>query len=172
MSTPILSGPECASRKSYAKTYAPPHHPNDSPINGGASMALSGGLFTNIPPPMPATSTTMLGPQCSQSLASSPTINLHNRHHRQPPGDSSSGDGDNASASGGGERGERAERGGGGHSQFGCKNPNKLFGVSPSDIDKYSRVVFPVCFICFNLMYWIIYLHISFEKIEGLIKVN
>ncbi|XP_054166199.1 gamma-aminobutyric acid receptor subunit beta-like [Oppia nitens] len=44
---------------------------------------------------------------------------------------------------------------------FGCKNPNKLFGVSPSDIDKYSRVVFPVCFICFNFMYWIIYLHIS-----------
>nr|WJY55639.1 GABA receptor subunit [Neoseiulus californicus] len=42
-----------------------------------------------------------------------------------------------------------------------CKNPNKLFGVSPSDIDGYSRVVFPVCFVCFNLMYWIIYLHIS-----------
>lgn len=42
-----------------------------------------------------------------------------------------------------------------------CKNTNKLFGVSPSDIDKYSRVVFPVCFVCFNLMYWIIYLHIS-----------
>lgn len=42
-----------------------------------------------------------------------------------------------------------------------CKNPNKLFGVGPSDIDKYSRVVFPVCFVCFGLMYWIIYLHIS-----------
>lgn len=42
-----------------------------------------------------------------------------------------------------------------------CKNPNKLLGVSPSDIDKYSRVIFPVCFVCFNLMYWIIYLHIS-----------
>ncbi|XP_013792656.1 gamma-aminobutyric acid receptor subunit beta-like [Limulus polyphemus] len=42
-----------------------------------------------------------------------------------------------------------------------CKNINTLYGVSPSDIDKYSRVVFPVCFVCFNLMYWIIYLHIS-----------
>ncbi|UYV84108.1 hypothetical protein LAZ67_X001200 [Cordylochernes scorpioides] len=42
-------------------------------------------------------------------------------------------------------------------------NTNKLFGVSPSDIDKYSRVVFPVCFVCFNLMYWIIYLYISDE---------
>lgn len=41
------------------------------------------------------------------------------------------------------------------------QNMNELFGVSPSDIDKYSRVVFPVCFICFNLMYWMIYLHIS-----------
>uniref|UniRef100_A0AAN0LW25 Gamma-aminobutyric acid receptor subunit beta n=1 Tax=Polyphagotarsonemus latus TaxID=1204166 RepID=A0AAN0LW25_9ACAR len=42
-----------------------------------------------------------------------------------------------------------------------CKNPNKICGLSPSDIDKYSRVIFPVCFICFNLMYWVIYLHIS-----------
>ena len=41
------------------------------------------------------------------------------------------------------------------------KHLNELFGVSPSDIDKYSRVVFPVCFVCFNLMYWMIYLHIS-----------
>lgn len=41
------------------------------------------------------------------------------------------------------------------------KDLNKLYGFTPSDIDKYSRVVFPVCFICFNLMYWIIYLHIS-----------
>lgn len=40
------------------------------------------------------------------------------------------------------------------------KNLNKMFGVSSSDIDKYSRVVFPVCFVCFNLMYWIIYMHI------------
>lgn len=43
----------------------------------------------------------------------------------------------------------------------GAKNHNTLFGVCPSDIDKYSRVVFPVCFLCFNLMYWIIYMHIS-----------
>lgn len=44
------------------------------------------------------------------------------------------------------------------------QNPNKLCGVSPSDIDKYSRVVFPVCFVCFNLMYWVIYMRISDVK--------
>lgn len=51
----------------------------------------------------------------------------------------------------------------------GPKNPNTIFGVCPSDIDKYSRVVFPVCFLCFNLMYWIIYMHISdFLSEEGI----
>ncbi|XP_035215371.1 gamma-aminobutyric acid receptor subunit beta-like isoform X3 [Stegodyphus dumicola] len=44
--------------------------------------------------------------------------------------------------------------------------PSTLCGVTPSDIDKYSRVVFPVCFVCFNLMYWIIYLHISDVLVE------
>ena len=48
---------------------------------------------------------------------------------------------------------------------FGHKNPSKMLGVSPSDIDKYSRVLFPVCFICFNLMYWIIYMHISAKEV-------
>ncbi|XP_014240976.1 gamma-aminobutyric acid receptor subunit beta isoform X17 [Cimex lectularius] len=41
------------------------------------------------------------------------------------------------------------------------KDYNKLYGITASGIDKYSRIVFPVCFVCFNLMYWIIYLHIS-----------
>lgn len=44
---------------------------------------------------------------------------------------------------------------------IGPKDLNRMYGVSPSDIDKYSRVVFPACFVCFNLMYWIIYMHIS-----------
>ena len=52
------------------------------------------------------------------------------------------------------------------------KDLNKLWGFTPSDIDKYSRVVFPVCFICFNLMYWIIYLHISDVVAEDLEFIN
>ncbi|GBL77612.1 Gamma-aminobutyric acid receptor subunit beta [Araneus ventricosus] len=46
------------------------------------------------------------------------------------------------------------------------KNTNKMCGVSPSDIDKYSRLLFPVCFVSFNMMYWIIYLHISDTLVE------
>jgi len=48
------------------------------------------------------------------------------------------------------------------------KNLNQMFGASPSSIDKYSRVIFPVCFTCFHLMYWVIYLHISDEIADNL----
>ena len=49
---------------------------------------------------------------------------------------------------------------------------NKMFGISSSDIDKYSRVIFPVCFICFNLMYWIIYIKISDQIADDLVLLN
>uniref|UniRef100_A0A1B6DNU2 Neurotransmitter-gated ion-channel transmembrane domain-containing protein n=1 Tax=Clastoptera arizonana TaxID=38151 RepID=A0A1B6DNU2_9HEMI len=52
------------------------------------------------------------------------------------------------------------------------KDMNRLFGVSSSDIDKYSRIIFPVCFICFNLMYWIIYLHISDVVADDLVLLE
>ncbi|TRY73051.1 hypothetical protein TCAL_11047, partial [Tigriopus californicus] len=55
------------------------------------------------------------------------------------------------------------------HQQLECKkNLQKMMGISPSDIDKYSRIFFPISFISFNLMYWIIYLHVSDEIAEDL----
>ncbi|XP_034255607.1 gamma-aminobutyric acid receptor subunit beta isoform X8 [Thrips palmi] len=52
------------------------------------------------------------------------------------------------------------------------KDYNKLLGITPSDIDKYSRIIFPVCFVCFNLMYWIIYLHISDVVADDLVLLQ
>lgn len=52
------------------------------------------------------------------------------------------------------------------------KNLQKLGGISPSDIDKYSRILFPVSFICFNLMYWLIYLNISEDMVPDLVLLG
>ena len=32
------------------------------------------------------------------------------------------------------------------------KDINKMFGITASDIDKYSRVIFPITFICFQVI--------------------
>lgn len=42
----------------------------------------------------------------------------------------------------------------------------KDYIISPGDIDKYSRIAFPVFFFGFNLLYWIIYLQIN-ESVIG-----
>ena len=39
--------------------------------------------------------------------------------------------------------------------------PNSVFGVRGSDIDKYSRVIFPVIFVAFHITYWTLCLSIS-----------
>lgn len=49
------------------------------------------------------------------------------------------------------------------------KDINKMFGITASDIDKYSRVIFPITFVCFQLMYWIIYQHLSDILVEDLV---
>ena len=52
------------------------------------------------------------------------------------------------------------------------KDLNKMFGMTASDIDKYSRVIFPVSFSCFQLMYWIIYQHLSDDVVEDLVYLH
>lgn len=56
----------------------------------------------------------------------------------------------------------------------GCdmKDLNKMFGMTASDIDKYSRVIFPVTFTCFQLMYWIIYQHLSDDVVDDLVYLH
>jgi glycine receptor alpha-3 len=49
------------------------------------------------------------------------------------------------------------------------KDINRMFGITASDIDKYSRIIFPVTFICFQLMYWIIYQHLSDTVVDDLV---
>jgi len=53
-----------------------------------------------------------------------------------------------------------------------AKDLNRLFGMTASDIDKYSRIFFPVTFTCFQLMYWIIYSHLSDDVVDDLVYLN
>ena len=46
---------------------------------------------------------------------------------------------------------------------------NKMFGMRGSDIDRYSRIIFPVTFICFQLMYWVAYQHMSYDIVDDLV---
>jgi glycine receptor alpha-3 len=52
------------------------------------------------------------------------------------------------------------------------KDVNRMFGMTASDIDKYSRVIFPVTFTCFQMMYWIIYRHLSDDVVDDLVYLN
>ena len=52
------------------------------------------------------------------------------------------------------------------------KDLNKMFGMTASDIDKYSRVFFPVTFTCFQLMYWVIYQHLSDHVVDDLVYLH
>ena len=44
-----------------------------------------------------------------------------------------------------------------------AKLPSRILGMRGSDIDKYSRVIFPIMFVSFHMVYWMIYLSISGE---------
>ncbi|VDK19614.1 unnamed protein product [Anisakis simplex] len=40
------------------------------------------------------------------------------------------------------------------------------YNLRPSEIDKYSRSVFPLVFVIFNLIYWIYFYNISGTQVE------
>jgi len=46
------------------------------------------------------------------------------------------------------------------------KDLNKMFGMTASDIDKYSRIVFPISFTCFHLTYWMVYQRLASDTFE------
>ena len=50
--------------------------------------------------------------------------------------------------------------------------PHRILGMRGSDIDKYSRVIFPIMFVSFHMMYWMIYLSISGEIPEDLVYLE
>ncbi len=50
--------------------------------------------------------------------------------------------------------------------------PTRVLGMRASDIDKYSRVIFPIMFLTFHLMYWMIYLSISGELPNDLVYLE
>ena len=50
--------------------------------------------------------------------------------------------------------------------------PTRIFGMRASDIDKYSRVVFPIMFITFHLMYWMIYLSLAGDVPDDIVYLQ
>ena len=52
------------------------------------------------------------------------------------------------------------------------KPPTRLFGMRASDIDKYSRVIFPIMFVTFHLMYWMIYLSLAGDVPEDIVYLQ
>lgn len=50
--------------------------------------------------------------------------------------------------------------------------PTRVLGMRASDIDKYSRVIFPIMFLTFHLMYWMIYLSISGDLPNDLVYLD
>ena len=52
------------------------------------------------------------------------------------------------------------------------KPPHRIFGMRGSDIDKYSRVIFPIMFVSFHMMYWMIYMSISGDIPDDIVPLS
>jgi len=50
--------------------------------------------------------------------------------------------------------------------------PERICGMRASDIDKYSRIIFPITFISFHMMYWSIFLTISETVVDDLVYLQ
>ena len=50
--------------------------------------------------------------------------------------------------------------------------PTRILGMRASDIDKYSRVIFPIMFLTFHLMYWMIYISIAGEIPDNVVYLQ
>ena len=50
--------------------------------------------------------------------------------------------------------------------------PTRILGMRASDIDKYSRVIFPIMFITFHLMYWMIYLSLAGDVPDDIVYLQ
>ena len=50
--------------------------------------------------------------------------------------------------------------------------PTTLFGIRASDIERYSRVAFPMFFLTFHLMYWTMLISMSGHNVEDLIPLK
>ena len=49
---------------------------------------------------------------------------------------------------------------------------DQLFRMKSSDIDKYSRIIFPILFLSFNLMYLSVFLTISDVVVDELVYIH